>query len=522
MKRYRYAFAFVLSILVAVGIAFPGWSADFIYLRYGFLGTSIPIQAIENFSNTGTDPDLNFYLRRLNENQRSQIQNTLKATFDVDLMMVSQFTYTASGVRLLEEIGDIVRTASGQNGFSSVRSAAILTAANPGGASILNFLRNLPVDMEIDVQKAIAFQQRLTGLLRRTVEVTDRIIQDTQQMAQAEAPLPRLPIDPSQSGSVTFSQQTLTLVDPQRDRSLTLDLYQPDVSTPAPLIVVSNGLGARRDRFTWLATHLASHGFAVAIPDHPGSDRDRLRDFYRGLYRENFDPAEFTDRPLDISFLLDELEQFQGIDLDRVGVFGYSFGGTTAFSLAGADIDFPSLESACRSQSFILNISLLYQCQALAAPPPPPLGDDRIKAVYAFLPFGKSLFGANLNQVSIPVLWEAADEDLLTPMLEEQVPAFRQLTTPERYFVVMQGLPHARISYEIAGRLGGSSDRPSWEQIKAVSNEYHCALTLTFFKAHVANEEGYRAMLSPAYATALADPAYPIGLVQSLDAEPTD
>ena len=41
--------------------------------------------------------------------------------------------------------------------------------------------------------------------------------------------------------------------------------------------VVSNGLGTKGDRFVELANHLASHGFAVVILDHPGSDRQRQK-----------------------------------------------------------------------------------------------------------------------------------------------------------------------------------------------------------------------------------------------------
>ncbi|GAB4133611.1 MAG: alpha/beta hydrolase [Cyanobacteria bacterium J069] len=538
----------MLSALVVVGTGLPGWAAQQIYLRYGPLRLTVPIEAIANFAETGADSRLNTFIGRLNPSQRSQLQNALKANYDVDLMMVSQFSYTTSGERLLAEVGGLLRTASGQNGASSLRSAGILAAADPDGFSVLSFLRNLPVDMQIDVPQAIAFVQRLGGLQRQTAMVSDRVIQATQQVAAAESgvlqDLP--PIDPRQTGSVPFRQQTLRLVDAKRvgaspaeqHRPLTVDLYLPQVDTPAPLIVVSNGLGARRDRFTRLASHLASHGFAVAIPDHPGSDRDRLQDFYNGRYRENFDPAEFTNRPLDISFLLDKLDElqqqgslqgsFQGsdqgidqvIDFERVGAFGYSFGGTTAFSLVGADVQLASLESACQSDSFILNISLLYQCQALAAPPPP-LRDPRIKAVYAFLPFGKSLFGSNLDQIAVPVLWESSDEDLLTPLLEEQVPAFRQLTPSEpqseRYFILTQGLPHARISYEIAGRTA-ASDRLPWEALKAISERYHHALTLAFFQTHVAGNEDYRPFLTAAYAMQLAEPSFPIGFLHSLDA----
>ncbi|WP_448598183.1 hypothetical protein [Thermoleptolyngbya sp.] len=61
------------------------------------------------------------------------------------------------------------------------------------------------------------------------------------------------------------------------------------------------------------------------------------------------------------------------------------------------------------------------------------------------------------------------------------------------------------------------SNRRSWEDIKAISERYHHALTLAFFQTHVAKNEDYRPFLTAAYATQLAEPSFPIGFVSSLE-----
>ncbi|MEL6555028.1 MAG: dienelactone hydrolase, partial [Cyanobacteria bacterium J06621_11] len=80
------------------------------------------------------------------------------------------------------------------------------------------------------------------------------------------------------------------------------------------------------------ARKLASNGFVVAIPEHVDSNKSYQGDLSRGLNHDSFDVMEFINRPLDIRFLLDTLEQlndaeFQGrLQLESVGLMGHSFG----------------------------------------------------------------------------------------------------------------------------------------------------------------------------------------------------
>ncbi len=50
------------------------------------------------------------------------------------------------------------------------------------------------------------------------------------------------------------------------------DIYLPVAQTPRQIIVISHGLGSDRTSFAYLAEHLASYGFVVAVPEHPGSN----------------------------------------------------------------------------------------------------------------------------------------------------------------------------------------------------------------------------------------------------------
>lgn len=91
---------------------------------------------------------------------------------------------------------------------------------------------------------------------------------------------------------------------------------------------------------------MASYGFAVAVPKHPGSNSEQLRSLLVGRSDAITSPSEFINRPLDIKYLLDELERLDAsnpnlqLNLQQVGVIGQSFGGYTALVLAGASLNF--------------------------------------------------------------------------------------------------------------------------------------------------------------------------------------
>ena len=394
-------------------------------------------------------------------------------------------------------------------------------AAEPDGLSLLSFIEQFPTDIQIDIGQAQATAKNFGRLLGQTQQAIGQLAAETAALAQSEpavdfATLP----DPRLPGEMGAVVQTLTLYDQTRDRTIVTDIYTPEAlaNTELPVIVVSNGLGARRDRFTELAMHLASHGFAVAIPDHPGSDRERLQAFYQGLEPENFEPTEYIDRPQDVSFVLDELtrlddEMFGGrLDPESAGVFGYSFGGTTALALAGAEIDRDHLQQDCETRSSLFNISLLYQCRALELPTTvltTDLRDERVQASYVFVPFTRSLYGPDgLAQVEGPVLWEATDKDILTPFVVEQLPAYNWLAESEdaRYLAITAGLPHAKITQEVLGRL--TQEESNWETIRPIAEGYHQTLSAAFFQVHLAQNETYRPYLQARGAQYLTEEPY--------------
>lgn len=134
------------------------------------------------------------------------------------------------------------------------------------------------------------------------------------------------------------------LRDDSRGRDVPVSVYAPKDDGPYPLIVLSHGLGGDRSHYTYLAKHLASHGYVVAVPEHVGSS-SRLNVFE--LADALYDPNELRHRARDVSFVIDQAENWNlthprlanRISTSEVGVTGHSYGGGTAQAVGGAKQD---------------------------------------------------------------------------------------------------------------------------------------------------------------------------------------
>ena len=146
------------------------------------------------------------------------------------------------------------------------------------------------------------------------------------------------------------------------------------VSSKAPVILFSHGLGGMKSQNSVQAEELASQGYFVVAVDHPfdayltifddGSTAD-----YRSAEPRPLSPEEFwafrgpqlATRTADMKFLLDELTRLNDsgdalwrmLDLDRIGIMGHSFGGATSIMAAASD---PRIKATIALDGWIIPI----------------------------------------------------------------------------------------------------------------------------------------------------------------------
>jgi predicted dienelactone hydrolase len=525
------------SALSIAAWSLPAWSAERLYLSYGILERSISVAALEAYARRNElDNDLYVYSQYVSAEQLETLRKALLTRADLSPVAVAQFLYTPQGEILLRRLGQVIQPESRDTGFYAIRAALILASAEPEGLTPLNVFRKFPTrGIRIDLQRTLAIAEDLGDLINET----NRITQTIAQLAdQSVTPLPPGALtDLTARGSFSWQKDSFQLVDRSRrfvdalggDRVFPVEVYLPrhNQARSIPMVVISHGLGSDRTTFQYLAEHLASHGFAVAVPEHPGSNAKQLEALIAGTASEVASPREFVDRPLDIQYLLDELTRrakldprYRRLNLSQVGVLGQSFGGYTVLALAGAPINFAQLQKDCSPAAIdnTLNISLLLQCRAATLPPINyNLSDPRVKAIIAINPIDSVVFGqAGISQIQTPTMIVGGNADTIAPALPEQIQPFTWLQTPERYLALIDRGTHF-------STLGDSQDEgaiPVPPEVigssPAIARRYTNALSLAFFQTYIGNQPSFRAYLSPTYAKALSQAPLRLNLVQSL------
>jgi predicted dienelactone hydrolase len=542
-------------------IALPTQAAQRIYVSYGILERSIPVTSLEEYALNGkVDENLIVYAQYAGEAELKQLRDVLLARAELSPVVLSQFLYSPQGEILLKRLGTVIQPeARGVEGFKAIRAALILAAVDSKGLSLLNVLHKFPTrGIRIDVRRSLDIVGELEGLVRQTNQATQIIRQQSaSEIGNGTATPPEESLDLRQLGPFAWERQTIELLDLRRKpavaptpgsapvplptqgafqgRRIPVDVYLPTLagagrSQSLSVLVISHGLGSDRTTFSYLAQHLASYGFAVLVPEHPGSNAGQLQALITGTAREAAEPSEFIDRPLDISFLLDKLQRepqqltgFQGsLNLQQVGVIGQSFGGYTALALAGAPINSKQLDASCVRPEETLNLSLALQCQAEDMEGAMvDLRDQRVSAVIAINPITSAVLGqSSLSQIQIPTMIVTGNADTVAPALAEQIRPFTWLTTTNKYLTLMDGGTHFSAIADPSGnvQLQGSIPLPS-ELVgpnPAIARRYVNALSTAFFQTYVANQPQYSSYLTSAYIRTLSEGNISLYLVRSL------
>jgi len=524
---------FALGIISAILTAIPVKAAERIYFNYGTLGLSISVDSLETFAKEGTiNKELEFYLQRVSAEEQAKFREVLLAKGDLNPVEVSRFFNSPMGEAFLQQMGNMINIPGGGNGKYPIRGALVEAAADPEGLSMLNFMRKFPTDIQFNTDNIVEVV-KLGELLKTATKV---MVEEVAQLSAAETAAAKpinfsqLP-DLSKPGEYGYEKQTITLIDESRHRQFLVEIYKPTRwrAGKTPVVVGSHGLSSNPEHFKIQAEHLASYGYLVVLPQHIGSDDKRLKAMLAGYKKEIFDLNEFIDRPLDVSYVLDELErrnetEYGGrLNLESVGVMGHSFGGYTVLALAGAQINFEQLEKDCHRLIWDPNLSLLLQCEALKLPRKTyNFRDERIVAAIAINPVNSSIFGKEgLSKIEIPVALGAGTLDPAAPAVLEQLRSFTWLTTPNKYLVVMEGQAHVNVSELNAGTEALLKSLPNLKLPPAgLPAKYGNHLHLAFFELYVVDNPDFQIYLQSAYGEYLsAQETFKLYVISSASSE---
>ncbi len=457
-----------------------------------------------------------------------QVQKVLNSRLQVDPQQadkyISELSSSPYGKQLLKYLGVAIPDLT----LPQLQAAVTLAAQQANGVSVVSLIKAYPQEnIVIDASSAIALAVEFNPSYLQSQAVGSSL---ESKLAVTGSTKFKPSFDPAKMGKATVQEQTIVFNNRQSDRTIPIDIYYPEQNLgstlrPTPLVVISPGLGANRQFFSYLARHLASYGLTVAALEHPDRTTRNLANV--SSPNQLLPATEFINRPKDISFVLNELSKLdrqpgrlQGkLNTQTVSVIGHSMGGYTALALAGGELNLQQLRQACKNANPLAQAPADWlQCGAASLiDSKVQLQDKRVKNAIALNPLVGQLFGENgLNKIGIPVLVLASTEDAITPILNHQLRPFNQLNN-QKYLITAIGGTHLSVGNPSSQTF---SDRTRIKERRGVEvqplRQLISGVSLAFINQLTPQAQIYQPFLTPAYAQSLSTSSLPLRLSTEL------
>ncbi|MEI7666241.1 MAG: alpha/beta fold hydrolase [Synechococcaceae cyanobacterium ELA263] len=420
----------------------PARALEEIQLRLPLLETNFSIKVSE----LGSRQKLwqgNSDLAELDRASNGALGRQLEQLFDTPLpLRVKKLVANSAGTPLFEQallVASILGKIDGlPNRVDGEQLNQALEKAKVNGElTVLGLIQALPGHTAtLDLQPAL----RSINRLRR---------QQT-EARQLAASQPAVSVDPRMqaAGPLALQQSKTSLVVKHRPAPLEMEVIRPSQGGNGQLVVISHGLWDGPTSFEGWARHLASHGYTVILPFHPGSDHSQQQAMLSGSAPPP-GPEELKLRPLDVSAVIDgvaagQIAGLNDVKADRVVVIGHSWGATTALQLAGATPSSLLLKQRCSNfDDPGRNLSWVLQCSFLDAADRAGLVDPRVMAVAAVSPPLQLVFAPGSSMaLQARVLLVSGSQDWVVPADPEAIDPFRTSSPGGHDLVLVAGGDH--------------------------------------------------------------------------------
>ena len=204
-------------------------------------------------------------------------------------------------------------------------------------------------------------------------------------------------------------------------------------------------------------------------------------------------------------------------------IVGYSFGGGTALSIAGACLQPESLRKRCQGNLAILSFGQGLQCIGQELPEKNyQLRDKRVKSIVALNPTSSLMFGeTGLESVEVPTLVLASSADKTNPALTEQIIGFGKIPSP-KWLVGIVGATHLSVkdpSAVVSQKGKPNTPLTGGEVIgeKAADiRKFVKAIVLAFAAQLTPEADKYKVFLTADYAQIASTKNFPFRLVTEI------
>jgi predicted dienelactone hydrolase len=514
----------IAAVTIAQLSTAPAQAAEQLILQFGPFEQAVSVAEVEAYARTGR---ISQNMQMLTPFLNNDIRKALTTKIDLDPKIAS------------DVVGDLLKTPSGKDLMRTLQTAVpgLSAEALQAGVAIaakqsqkldaIALIKAIPQkSVTINLSEAATVgsklnlsywkSQAMSSLLQRSLTSPDR-----QRFAA--------PFDAAAPGTRPIQTETVMLNDRQRNRTLPVDLYWSTPSgtsaaSPAPMVVISPGFEASKKFLTYLAQHLASHGFNVAAIEHPSVLQDGQRSI--NDLSQLLPPQELIDRPKDVQFILDELSK-RGADAkapfntQKVIVIGHSLGGYGALALAGGEVNLGELRQFCQKNAVLQRSPADWlQCAGTKLSGNSlNLRDRRVIGAIALNPAVGQIFGkSGLAKVQTPTVMLTSTDDALTPTVSQQLQPFNQLPRP-KYLLTAIGATHLSVSdgtrFSPSTMVKTLVPEKLGSEVEGLRSAVR-GISLAFVQQFTPEAEKYKPFLSAGYAQSLSTSALPLRMNSDL------
>lgn len=160
------------SLGFATGLAIVTWTsaslaAERVVLKYKILQASVSVAELATFAETGQQsPAIAAYLKMSNQDP-DKVQKTLNQEAKVSPVVLDRGLNNPIGNTVLDQIGQVVQTPSGQANRQAIRSALVLSASEDSRISLIEVIQNYPTqEVHVDGEKLVQAYRQLSRLER--------------------------------------------------------------------------------------------------------------------------------------------------------------------------------------------------------------------------------------------------------------------------------------------------------------------------------------------------------------------
>jgi predicted dienelactone hydrolase len=301
-------------------------------------------------------------------------------------------------------------------------SDALAATYRDGQPTVLGLLQNMPGEsITLNLQALAFYAQRLQNNW-----------DDARQLVQQGTPAVPAPSSLLASAATGWTREQLSLSVVHRPQPISLTVVKPTGAANGRLVVISHGLWDDPASFEGWGRLLASQGYTVLLPRHPGSDSQQQKAMLLGDQPPP-GPEELRLRPLDVQALLDGIEAGSllpgtALNTSAVAVVGHSWGAVSALQLGGLGTTSRKLKDRCQDpRDPERNLSWILQCSWLTGAEQGSLADPRVTTVVAVSPPLMLLFDeTSAPSAQAKALFVSGTSDWVVPPDPEAVTPLRR------------------------------------------------------------------------------------------------